>query len=98
MDMSLQDEYIDAAAKKLVEDIDKELLWTMIKDAHSSWFLVQVPWRNEPEGNTWTDACAWALETFGLPGDLYKTNPGRNSMEFLFKNEKDAILMSLKWL
>jgi hypothetical protein len=98
LDIGIQDEILDQMARKLCQDIDNEIIWDMTKQSNCNWHLVQIPWRTEPEGHTWNDACIWALETFGLPGELYQTHPSGRSMEFLFKNEKDAILMSLKWI
>lgn len=96
--VDIREEVINNLALKMAKEIDKQLLWTTIKESHNEWFLVQIPWRTEPKGNTWNDACIWAMETFGLPGELYKTHLEEKGLEFLFKNEKDAILMSLKWL
>jgi hypothetical protein len=96
--MNIEKEILDQAARRLCKDIDNEMIWTMVKDSHDDWHLVQIPWRNEPEEKTWNDACVWALEEFGLPGDRYVTHPSGRSMEFLFKDSRDAVLMSLKWL
>ena len=46
----------------------------------------------------WNEACAWAVEQFGLPGHKYVTHPTADNMLFLFESEQDAILMTLKWL
>ena len=36
----------------------------------------------------WNEACAWAVENFGLPGENYMTHPTKDNMKFLFKNEQ----------
>lgn len=96
--VSIQDEILERAARDLCERIDKELIWSVMKEAHQDWHLVAVPWRLEPQERMWTEACAWALETFGLPGESYVTHPGSDALEFLFKHKADAILFSLKWM
>lgn len=98
MVVDIRKEVINNLALEMARKIDAELVWMMTKEANNNWFLVQIPWRTEPEGNTWNDACIWAMETFGLPGELYKTHIEDKGVEFLFKHEKDAILMSLKWM
>jgi hypothetical protein len=96
--MNLEQEIIDCAAQQLVRDIDNEIIWSMQKESNNDWFLVQIPWRLEPQDRAWTEACAWAMDQFGLPGDRYVTHPSGRSMEFLFRDHSDAVLMSLKWL
>jgi hypothetical protein len=59
---------------------------------------VRIPWRREFDNNQmWNEVCAWAIEYFGLPGDRFETHANVNYMEFIFKDSKDALLMSLQW-
>ena len=48
----------------------------------------------------WDAICDWALDHFGKPGlgqpFMYLTH--YDWMEFLFLNEKDAIMFTLKWV
>jgi len=46
----------------------------------------------------WNDVSAWAIQYFGLPGDRYHSRLGKIYMEFIFKSEQDALMMSLRWL
>ena len=50
-----------------------------------------IPWTRQD----WNEACAQAIEMFGLPNDRYASYPGERGMEFYFKDEKDAILFEL---
>lgn len=43
------------------------------------------------------DICIWTIETFGCPGQKYITHSCENYMDFIFKEEKDAIHFSLRW-
>jgi hypothetical protein len=45
----------------------------------------------------WNEVCGWAIEYFGLPGDRFTTCANVNYMDFIFKSNKDALLMSLRW-
>jgi hypothetical protein len=37
------------------------------------------------------------MEMFGLPGDRYITDANVNDMTWWFRNEQDALLMTLKF-
>ena len=59
---------------------------------------VRIDWKREFDNKQmWNEVCAWAIEYFGLPGDRFETRANVNYMEFIFKSNKDAILMALKW-
>jgi len=59
---------------------------------------VRIYWKREYDNNTmWNEVCAWAIEYFGLPGERFTTHANVNYMEFVFKNSKDALMMSLRW-
>jgi len=45
----------------------------------------------------WNEVCAWAIERYGLPGDRFQSHANVNYMEFVFKSDKDALMMSLMW-
>ena len=59
---------------------------------------VHFPWTKNGEVTNWNEACAWAIEQFGFPGDKFRVNFIRDYMEFIFYNEEDAIYFSLRWL
>ena len=59
---------------------------------------VRIPWtRHDENEKMWTEVCAWAIEYFGLPGDRFQTHANVTYMDFVFKSDKDALLMSLRW-
>ena len=59
---------------------------------------VRIAWdMNFDNTARWNDVSAWAIKYFGLPGDRYHTRLGRIYMEFIFKSNKDALLMALMW-
>ena len=59
---------------------------------------VRIDWTREYDNKAmWNEVCAWALERFGLPGDRFETHANVNYMEFVFKSNKDALLMALQW-
>lgn len=59
---------------------------------------VRIAWdMNFDNTARWNDVSAWAIKYFGLPGDRYHARLGRIYMEFIFKSNKDALLMALMW-
>jgi hypothetical protein len=57
---------------------------------------VRIPWK-KGDIIDWNEACAWAMEQFGLPGDKFTTHATVDYMDFYFDNERDAILFELTW-
>jgi hypothetical protein len=101
--MGLEQYVADQLAKEMAEKIDGDLidsiLWEVTLNKHPDWHLVQLKWEKGKDTEYfWNEACAWAIEQFGLPGDNYITHPTESYMDFLFKREEDAILMTLKWI
>ena len=45
----------------------------------------------------WDEVCYKAVELFGLPGGRYITDIGGECMDWIFKDEKDALLFKLKF-
>ena len=61
-------------------------------------YPVTVPWSSQLDTVTaWNEVCAQAMELFGLPGNRYMTEANVNDMTWYFKDEKDALLMMLKF-
>ena len=59
---------------------------------------VRIDWQRDQDNQyRWNEVCSWAIERFGLPGDRFETHANVNYMEFIFKSNKDALLMALKW-
>lgn len=100
---SLHDDYFDVAAAKLAEDIDRQVMeqlgWQLMLEGNPNWTLVQIPYFKRNDQNyMWNEACAWAMEQFGLPGERYITHLNDDSMNFLFKDAEDATIMTLRWV
>jgi len=73
------------------------MIFNFKKDANNFPFTIRIPWNHGDTVSDWDQTCAWALEQFGLPGDKFITHPTSDFMDFMFKNEKDAIHFSLVW-
>ena len=59
---------------------------------------VRISWvRKYDNAAYWNEVCAWAIEYFGLPGERFETHANVNYMDFVFKSNKDALLMALQW-
>lgn len=59
---------------------------------------VRIAWSRELDNEQkWNEVCAWAVERFGLPGDRFQSHANVNYMDFVFKSNKDALLMALMW-
>ena len=59
---------------------------------------VRIPWTVRSDNEIyWNEVCAWAIERFGLPGDKFVTSANTNYMDFVFENNKDALMMALMW-
>ena len=100
---SFEDEWMEEAARQLQEDIDNEIMadlgWQIMRESNPDWHLVELKWeKGKDTSYFWNEACAWAVEQFGLPGEKYMTHPRESYMLFLFKNSEDAMLFTLKWL
>lgn len=101
--MNLEVELMRELTSEITKEINSQIISTILWEAalrdHPDWHRVQLKW--EKGKNTtyfWNEACAWAIEQFGLPGENYITHPTEYHMDFLFKNHDDAVLMTLKWV
>lgn len=45
----------------------------------------------------WNEVCADIMELFGLPGNRYITDVNINDMTVYFRDERDAVIMALKF-
>lgn len=45
----------------------------------------------------WDEVCIHTIELFGLPGTRYITDIGSESMDWIFKDPKDALIFKLKF-
>ena len=58
---------------------------------------VRIPWSREHDNEyRWSEVCARAIEMFGLPGERYTTYANIDYMDFIFYNDKDALLFSIE--
>ena len=97
------EDWLNEATTKFAEQVDRDILdtmlWEITVEDKADWHMVQLQWEKGKDSEYfWNEACAWAIEQFGLPGEKYVTHPTRDYMDFLFKNKEDAILMTLKWI
>ena len=61
-------------------------------------YPVVVPWSSKLDTvSAWNEICAQGMEMFGLPGGRYITDANVTDMTWWFKNEHDALLMTLKF-
>ena len=59
---------------------------------------VRIPWTREFDNHQlWNEVIAWTIKYFGLPGDRFTTAANVNYMDFVFKSNKDALLMAIQW-
>ena len=55
---------------------------------------VTVPW--ESQSNVWwNEICANIVEHFGLPGGKYVTTLNEHQMDFIFYDDRDALLCQI---
>ena len=58
---------------------------------------VRIPWnRNHSNDSMWNEVCARAIEMFGLPGERFETHANIHHMDFVFKNNKDALMFAIE--
>lgn len=61
-------------------------------------YPVVIPWSSKLDTVTaWNEVCAQGMELFGLPGNRYITDANVNDMTWWFRDEQDALLMTLKF-
>jgi hypothetical protein len=82
--------------EKLIGAIDTYETSTLQEDEFR--YPVVIPWSSKADTVTaWNEICADAMELFGLPGHRYITDANVNDMTWYFRNEQDALLMTLKF-
>jgi len=84
--MTLEDEWIEQAAKQMSQEIDREVLWGMLKGI--GWNRVMIP--RLIDNNHAIDITLW-LEQYCQ--GAYE----RNGRDFIFENEKDFTMFALRW-
>ena len=59
---------------------------------------VRISWTMETDnGSYWNEVCAWSIERYGLPGDRFESHANIHYMDFIFKSNKDALMMAIMW-
>jgi hypothetical protein len=62
-------------------------------------YSVRIHWCDKyGEIAPWDKVCVWVLENFGLPGDRFSTHPTEEYMDFIFYNQQDAEIFTLRWI
>jgi hypothetical protein len=83
----LEKQIIKAKAKEMQEEIDREVLWSMLKGL--GWHRVMLPvWYHNKQA---VDVAVWAEENC----ELAYEHSGR---DFIFESAKDATFFKLKFL
>jgi hypothetical protein len=82
----VMDEMAKDAAKRMAEDIDREVLWGLFEGL--GWTRFKIT--RLTDNNHAIDITNWLL-------DNCKGQFERNGAEFLFEDSKDAVLFMLRW-
>jgi hypothetical protein len=83
----LEKEMIEAKAKEMQQEIDREVLWGMLKEC--GWHRVMI---DRVTDNTHAiDITNWLAENVKNPYE-------RNGRDFLFAAERDATMFILRWV
>ena len=83
----LEHQIIKAKAKEMQEEIDREVLWSMLE--RMGWHRVMLPaWNHNKQA---VDVALWAKENC----ELAYEHSGR---DFIFESAKDATFFKLKFL
>lgn len=84
--MTLEQEIINELGDKMHSEIDREILWGM---------LIKLGWHRVTltrfaDNHHAVDISCWLEENVKNPYE-------RNNRDFIFENEQDAVLFTLKW-
>lgn len=61
-------------------------------------YKVKVSWKiGQDTDEYWNEVCIWAIEEFGLPGNLYTTTLTNDYMIYNFTKQEDAAMAALRW-
>ena len=85
--MSLEQEIANKMGNQMARDIDREVLWGMLKDI--GWTRVMID--RLQDNNHAVDITYWLEEN--CQGSFE-----RNGRDFIFENEKDATMFILRWV
>ena len=85
--ISIEQQLSDILAKEIANEIDREVLWNMLKE--SGWHQVVID--RLTDNNHAIDITFWLEKNI-------KNRYERNGREFLFSAERDAITFILRWV
>jgi hypothetical protein len=85
--MNIQNEILDIAAREMQQEIDREILWDMLKGI--GWTRVMIS--RFQDNNHAIDITLWLEENIKHPFE-------RNGRDFIFEDPKDATLFILRWV
>jgi hypothetical protein len=84
---TLEDQYAEVAAKTMADEIDREVLWSML--ASIGWHRVMID--RLQDNNHAVDITYWLREHCA---GAYE----RRGRDFIFEDGKDATMFIMKWL
>ncbi len=84
--LTLEQTIMDQAAKQIANDIDREILWELLEDA--GWSRVSVS--RFVDNKHAVDISEWLKANC-------QNDYERDSRDFLFESESDAVLFTLRW-
>jgi hypothetical protein len=87
MGMTLEEQLIERASNELSREIDREVLWGMLKDI--GWTRVMID--RLQDNNHAIDITHWLEENCQ---GAYE----RNGRDFIFESEKDVTMFILRWV
>jgi hypothetical protein len=85
--MSIEEEILNKAGKEMAREIDREVLWGMLKEI--GWTRVMLD--RLQDNKHAIDIAYWLEENVKNPFE-------RNGRDFIFENQKDAVNFILRWM
>ena len=84
--MSLQDQIVEELGTKMQSEMDREILWGMLKNL--GWTRVTLD--RFTDNNHAVDISYWLADNIKNPFEL-------NGADFIFENDRDAMTFILRW-
>jgi hypothetical protein len=85
--MSIEEEILNKAGNEMAREIDREVLWGMLKEI--GWTRVMLD--RLQDNKHAIDITLWLEENVKNPFE-------RNGRDFIFENQKDAVNFILRWM
>ena len=85
--MSLEEEIANKMSSQMAREIDREVLWGMLKEI--GWTRVMLD--RLQDNKHAVDITHWLAEHINHPYE-------RNGRDFIFENQKDAVNFILRWM